>query len=256
MKVDNVSLLGVKFAKLDIWQLNRLLDDYIQNNEKAIIANHNLHSVYLYHQVAEFRSFFDLADLVHADGMSLIYWGKLLGYNLDIKNRITYLDWIYPLLDLANKRGWKIFYLGGEKGVAQKAVLRLQDEYSNIIFGTHHGFFETTKKDNTRILKKINSFKPHILMVGMGMPRQELWIKRNIKSIKSNIILPSGACFDYIAGTAKTPPRWLGKYNLEWLYRLVSEPKRLSYRYLVEPWHLIPKFIIDIQKLVFKNSEE
>ncbi|MDZ7692690.1 MAG: WecB/TagA/CpsF family glycosyltransferase [Balneolaceae bacterium] len=215
MNVENISLLGVNFAKLDIEQLNEVLEDIIQNGEQAIIANHNLHSVYLYHQLAEFRSFFKLADLVHADGMSLIYWGKLLGYDLDKKNRITYLDWIYPLLDIANRNKWKIFYLGGKKGVAKKAASKLQKKYTEITFGTHHGFFDIKKTGDSNILEEINDFHPNILMVGMGMPRQELWIKQNINSIESNIILPSGACFDYIAGEQKAPPRLWGRLGFE-----------------------------------------
>jgi len=73
----------------------------------------------------------------------------------------------------------------------------------------------------------------------MGMPRQEYWISNNFSDLTANIILPSGAAIDYIAGVVPTPPRWSGKIGLEWLFRFVVEPKRLAYRYLIEPFFVL-----------------
>ncbi|MEM7590395.1 MAG: WecB/TagA/CpsF family glycosyltransferase [Cyanobacteria bacterium P01_A01_bin.83] len=89
----------------------------------------------------------------------------------------------------------------------------------------------------------IGNHNLNILMVGMGMPRQEKWILDNIEDIEANIILPSGACADYVADETPTPPRWMGQVGLEWLYRLVIDPKRLWRRYLVEPWFLAKLFL-------------
>ena len=110
---------------------------------------------------------------------------------------------------------------------------------------------EANSEENLRIIKKINQFSPNILMVGMGMPRQERWILNNFKQVSANAVLSSGACFDYIAGEQKTPPRFLGKIGLEWFYRLINDPKRLSRRYFVEPILLIPVVFKDIRSRYF-----
>jgi N-acetylglucosaminyldiphosphoundecaprenol N-acetyl-beta-D-mannosaminyltransferase len=88
-------------------------------------------------------------------------------------------------------------------------------------------------------MAQINAYAPHVLFVGMGMPRQEIWILDNQTSLNANAILPAGALMDYMAGEIPTPPRWLASLYLEWLYRLISEPARLWRRYLVEPWFVL-----------------
>jgi len=90
------------------------------------------------------------------------------------------------------------------------------------------------------VLAQIREFQPQVLMVGMGMPRQEYWILDNLPDIAANVVLTAGACFDYLAGVIPTPPRWLGKIGLEWIFRLWHEPRRLWKRYLWEPWLLLP----------------
>jgi len=247
-----IEIMGVMINKLNMNDLNLLIEESVRTSKKSIIAHHNLHSIYLFHRNEDFRSFFGLANVVHADGMPLITWGKLLGNDLKSENRITYLDWINPLLQMADnkKNRLRIFYLGSEPGIAAIAIQKLKMKYNNIQFGEHHGFFDVNdESENDHVINKINSFKPNILMVGMGMPRQEIWIKNNYEKINVNVILPSGACFDYIAGKVKTPPRWMGQYNVEWVFRLADEPKRLFFRYCIEPLYLLPHLFRD----VFKN---
>lgn len=249
-KYPVVEVLGIEINQLKIDDLNFLIEENVRNSNKLIIAHHNLHSIYLFHRNKEFRSFFDLAEFVHADGMLLVTWARLLGNDISRENRITYLDWIYPLLQIADNNRMRLFYLGSEPGIADKAIRKLKNKHTNIHFEEHHGYFNLKDDyENDHVLNKINSFKPNILMVGMGMPRQEIWIKNNYEKINVNVILPSGACFDYIAGKVKTPPRWMGQYNLEWVFRLADEPKRLFFRYCIEPLYLLPYFLKDF----FKN---
>lgn len=106
---------------------------------------------------------------------------------------------------------------------------------------TRHGYFDAQESspDNQDVLKDIHSYGPQILLVGMGMPRQESWVMDNWDSLSGNAILCCGAALDYFSGEIPTPPRWMGQLGLEWLYRLGSEPKRLWHRYLVEPWFVL-----------------
>ena len=92
-------------------------------------------------------------------------------------------------------------------------------------------------------------------MVGMGMPRQELWIHDNFDHLSTTVILPAGAAIDYIAGVVPTPPRWMGKVGLEWTFRLAAEPKRLRHRYLLEPWSVLGLLALDFIHKFFGISK-
>ncbi len=240
--------LGVQVDALSIPELNSVIAKSVEQNRKWIIANHNLHSLYLYHHDFKMRNFYAKAEYTHIDGMPLVIFGKLLGYPLQRNQRVTYVDWVHPLMAEAARQNWRIFYLGSKPGVAEKGVRILRDRFPGLQIACAHGYIDAHKDspENLATLEAIASYKPHILMVGMGMPRQEYWITDNLENIHANSILTSGACIDYIAGAVPTPPRWMGRFGLEWLYRLVSEPKRLWKRYLLEPWFVATLFFREI----------
>jgi N-acetylglucosaminyldiphosphoundecaprenol N-acetyl-beta-D-mannosaminyltransferase len=240
--------LGVQIDALSIPELNSLIAKSVEQGRKWIIANHNLHSLYLYHHDPKMRAFYTKAEYTHIDGMPLVIFGKLLGYPLQRNQRVTYVDWVYPLMAEAASQGWRIFYLGSKPGVAEKGAKILRDRFPGLQIVCAHGYIDARKdsQENLAVLSAIASYQPHILMVGMGMPRQEYWISENLEDIHANSILTSGACIDYIAGAVPTPPRWMGRFGLEWLYRLVTEPKRLWRRYLLEPWFVATLFLREI----------
>jgi len=239
-----LTLLGVTVDPLTIAELNERIAKAVARGERWIIAHHNLHSVYLHHRDPKMRAFFARAHVVHIDGMPLIYWARVLGYPVTKQHRVTYVDWVHPLMATAAAEGWRVFYLGGKPGVAARAAEKLRRQYSGLVLETRHGYF--TPEENDAVLEEIARFQPHVLMVGMGMPRQEHWVLDNLERISANAILTAGACFDYVAGVIPTPPRWMGHMGLEWLYRLWSEPRRLARRYLLEPWFLVPLVITDL----------
>jgi N-acetylglucosaminyldiphosphoundecaprenol N-acetyl-beta-D-mannosaminyltransferase len=252
--VERVNLLGVEVTPLTTSDLNNLVAASIAESGRWIIANHNLHSIYIYHRDPMMREFYAHARAIHIDGMPMILWGKILGYSLKRNYRVTPLDWLPPLLSMSAQNGWRIFYLGGKPGVAEKAAEILFSQFPTLQIRTHHGYFSA--KDNALILRDIKRFRPHILMVGMGMPLQEYWILANLEHIHANVILNIGALFDYIAGAIPFPPRWIGKSGFEWLFRLFSEPKRLWRRYLVEPLFLLAPAGRDIVSLIRRKVQK
>ena len=114
----------------------------------------------------------------------------------------------------------------------------------------HHGFFDTdiNSAENKVVVEQIRAFKPNILIIGMGMPRQEKWIYENSAILNADVIMTSGAVMEYVAGTVKTPPRWMGRNGLEWLYRLTEHPERFWFRYMVEPWFVFWLFLKEFSK--------
>ena len=255
--MKQIALLGVEVSPLTIPDLNNLIAKSIVEKGRGIIANHNLHSIYIYHRDPKMREFYAKAKAIHIDGMPLVFWGKALGHSLKHAHRVAHLDWLPSLLTRAAQEEWRVFYLGGKLGVADRAIEKLLSLYPNLQIRSHHGYFSAD--ENKQILDEITRYHPHILMVGMGMPLQEHWVLENLEYINANVILNSGALFDYIAGAIPTPPRWLGKVGLEWLYRLFSEPKRLWRRYLVEPLFLLNPAIRDVISLIkrkVKNGDK
>ncbi|MEL6441269.1 MAG: WecB/TagA/CpsF family glycosyltransferase [Cyanobacteria bacterium J06621_8] len=262
MKRDYYKLLGIKVNLLNMEQLNSLVEESIGLNKKRIIANHNLNSLYIYHHNFTMRDFYSIADYVHIDGMALVFIGKMLSLPFERSHRVTYADWAWSLMSEAATKSWRIFYLGSKPGVADKGASILRNLYPNLQIATSHGYFAASSNGvaNQEIISQIKSYHPHILMVGMGMPRQEEWILENIDEFEANVILPSGACMDYIAGEVSTPPRWMGKVGLEWLSRLTAEPKRLWRRYLVESWFIaaifVQEYLVNLSSKLLRAKEE
>jgi N-acetylglucosaminyldiphosphoundecaprenol N-acetyl-beta-D-mannosaminyltransferase len=245
--MSRVGLLGVEVDTLTMDDLHALIAQAVNEERRRIIAHHNLHSVYLYHRDPKMRAFYEQAQSIHIDGMPLVFLGRLLRLPLRREHRVTYVDWIRPLMSVAARRGFRVFYVGSKPDVAERGAAQLRRELPDLQIATHHGYFGgTTRETNASVLAAIRSFRPHILMVGMGMPRQEHWILDNLDEIEVRVILTAGACMDYVAGAVPTPPRWMGRWGLEWLFRLGSDPTRLWRRYLIEPWFVFRLFIRDL----------
>lgn len=242
------TVLGVEVEALSMAQLNSLVAGAIEDHRRIVIANHNLHSIYLYHHDAKMRLFYATADRIHIDGMGVIGLGRLLGIPLRRKHRVTFVDWVGPLAKLAAENSWRIFYLGSRPGVAETGATVLRRSYPGLQIETAHGYFnpDPASIDDQAVVDRIEAWHPHLLITGMGMPRQEHWILDHVGKLSANVILNGGAALDYFAGAVYTPPRWAGRCGLEWLFRLLAEPRRLWSRYLVEPWFITYKLLAEI----------
>ena len=245
-----IHLLGITVNPLTIKDLHSLIAEAVTSSQKWIIANHNLHSIYLYHYNSKMRAFYAKANYIHVDGMAIVLLGKLLGLPLKREHRVTYADWTNPLMAEAAQKGWRVFYLGSKPGVAELGAELLQKRFPSLQIATTHGYFDIRQdsQENLAVLAMINAYQPHVLMMGMGMPRQEQWVLDNLEQLPTNAILNAGAAIDYVAGAVPTPPRWAGRLGLEWLFRLLTEPQRLWRRYLVEPWFILRLFLAELYK--------
>jgi N-acetylglucosaminyldiphosphoundecaprenol N-acetyl-beta-D-mannosaminyltransferase len=167
--------------------------------------------------------------------------------------RSTYLDWRDEFWRSATEHGWRVFLLGATQAVNAEAMLRLSAKWPRISFSGHHGYFNQAhgSSDNLALLRRINAFRPDVLLVGMGMPLQEAWIEQNFASLDSGVMLSVGAAFDYEAGAQKPAPPIYSDFCLEWLFRLAHDPRRLFRRYIVEPWALFAPAITDLTQRPF-----
>lgn len=212
--------------------------------ENCIIGNHNLHSVYLVQRDEEMRACYDRNLYTHIDGMSLIFLAKMMNIPLRAEHRNGYMDWFEDFLRTAERNSWRLYFLGGPPEMAAKFPLHFQKEFPKLNYRSHHGF--DAFSPNTTVFEEIQEFAPHVIVVGMGMPLQERWILDARERIHTHLFLPCGATLEYLLGIQKPAPRWLGTIGLEWLYRLISQPRRLYRRYLIEPVLLIPMILREI----------
>jgi N-acetylglucosaminyldiphosphoundecaprenol N-acetyl-beta-D-mannosaminyltransferase len=158
----------------------------------------------------------------------------LLGHNLP--DRMTWADFAWTLAEYCVQQGFTLFLLGARPGVADEAADRLREKLPDLhIVGTQHGYFDKTQdsEENRSVIQRINAVRPNILVVGFGMPLQERWLMENWDQIEANVALTGGAVFDYVSGNQRRAPRWMTDNGLEWLGRLIIEPRRLWRRYVI-----------------------
>lgn len=170
--------LGLRVGAYDMASLTERVAQAVVSNEHIVVANHNLHSLYLCGRDAKLRAFHERAEVTHADGMSIIALARLLGVPLTRAHRVTYVDWLGPLMQEAATRGWRVFSVGGRPGVFERAAARLRVRHPGLLIAGAHGYFDHApgSPDSAAVLDQIGGFDPQVLVVGMGMPRQEHWV--------------------------------------------------------------------------------
>jgi len=238
---------------LTVNDLLKFISSKVCENKKSVIPNYNLNAIRLIYQNQRMMEFYKHAELIHIDGMPLIFIAQLLGIPAKTEHRITYVDFSPKLFELCANNGYKVYFLGSKPGVFEKAKKKIINSFPNLSIRGHHGYFDSSEE--SVVINDINSFAPNVLILGMGMPRQEEWILRNLEDLNINVVLTGGAVMDYISGEVPTPPRILGKIGLEWAHRFFSDPRRLWKRYLLDPWVLLPIFFRSlIQRLRGKKE--
>lgn len=242
-------MLGVRVHGLTTHRLYNVITDAIERDTRCIVGNHNLHSVYLAQRDPKMQEFYRRAQWVFIDGMALVMIGRVLGFPLRRENRMTSIDWLRPFLPTAVTRGWRIMLLGSRPGVAERAAAILRGEFPGLEIAAQDGYFDASPgcAEAERVLERITGFRPHLLCVGMGMPRQEHWIVDHADRLTANVVLNLGGFMDLLVGDLPLPPRWLASWGFEWVFRLASHPQRVWRRYLVEPWFLLPAFARDLR---------
>jgi N-acetylglucosaminyldiphosphoundecaprenol N-acetyl-beta-D-mannosaminyltransferase len=224
MRVDDVT----------VDMLHDTVEAMIVDKRSAIITYVNVNAMNLAHELPDFREFVNSANVVICDGVGVRLGIRILGH--PFIQRIACADWIWQLAEFAEPRGYTFFFLGAGPNVAERAANALKDRFPGLrIVGVHHGYFDKTRgsPENEKVVQRINSAKPNILLVGFGMPLQERWLMENWDRLDVNVALTGGAVFDYVSGNLRRAPSWMTDHGMEWLGRLIIEPRRLWRRYLI-----------------------
>lgn len=232
--LNKISIFNINIDCFTTDALNDRILKAVNKKEHIRITNVNVHAINIALTTPRFKNTINNSEYCFCDGQGVIWAARFLGKN--IPERITYAEWLPKLATYCAKHSITIFLLGSKKGIAEQAANELQKTAKSLkIVGTHNGFFnkENNSIENKKIIEKINNTSPHILLVCFGMPSQEYWIEENWSKINSNVVLNGGAALDYIAGEIKRPPAWMTNNGLEWLGRMLIEPRRLWKRYII-----------------------
>lgn len=220
----------VKLGDFDV-VVNFILDKLPQ--KKQVINTINAYSWTMTDRYIDFKQALLTSDVLLPDGISIVFAARLLtGKRLQ---KIAGADLHRMILELLNKTGGSCFYLGASQNTLDLIRMRIENEYPSIRVGLYSPPFKSAflEEDNVEMQRVINEFAPDVVFVGMTAPKQEVWIYYNHEKIQTRIICGIGAVFDFYAETKKRPPRWMITCGLEWLGRLLSDPKRLWKRYLI-----------------------
>ena len=201
-----------------------LLEDYLVNNKKEFIVTANPETFMKSLEDKEVTKLLsDKNTLLVPDGIGIVRSSKMLGY--DITERITGIDIAYELLKLGNKYHKKIYLFGSMQKVIDMMLEVLKKDYPNlIIVGSSNGYVN----DKDKVFDEIYKLKPDIVLVALGIPLQEKLIYKHLNKFDKGIFVGVGGSFDVISGYKKRAPKIFIKLNLEWLYRIIKEPKRIK----------------------------
>jgi len=204
--------------------------------QRRLLGHHNLHSLYLRHHDAGVAEFYQRCDECYVDGIPVRLVLAAFGQTTSAAQRFTLMDQFSDLLSHAEIAQWRLYYLGSRPEVTNRAEILIRQKFPRLSITLSHGYHDSAE----HVIADINAHRPDLLLVGMGMPYQEYWLRDHLQALQVGCATQAGATLDYFAGAQAKPPAFLSRVGLAWLYRLLHDPKRLWRRYLLEPWTLLP----------------
>lgn len=203
-----------------------------------IIGNLNLHGLYMREKLPIFRQFCDTASVVIIDGWPVLMLAMIsVRRRISVKRRVGSTDWVFPLI--RKDPELKVVSVGGSHQSAKQLSMIVQSQTKRLTWHAFDGYDHVYCSEGVPLPLKKALSQADLVLVGMGMPLQEEWILQNLDVAPRAAFANVGGCLDYIAGVQPLAPRWMGMVGLEWLYRLVRNPRRLAGRYLGEPVKLL-----------------
>lgn len=234
---DTIPILGMPVHRVDMQQTMEILDDFIRSREPHHVVTADASMLVTARDDRLLQEIICSASLVTPDSAGVLWAAKRLGGYF--KERVSGVDIVDRLAERSALRGYRLYFLGAAPGIAQLAADRLSAIYPGAqIVGSHDGFY---REDELQpILDEIVSLHPDVLCVAMGIPKQEKWIARHREALNVPVMIGVGGTFDVLSGQVKRAPILFRKLRLEWLWRVVSNPRK------IRKVALLPRFVIRV----------
>jgi N-acetylglucosaminyldiphosphoundecaprenol N-acetyl-beta-D-mannosaminyltransferase len=241
--IPRVNVLGVQVSAIDIPMALDAISGWIAGRERCYVCVTGVHGVMESQRDPELLRIHNAAGLVTPDGMPLVWLGRLHGFGH--VRRVYGPDLMLAVCEHSVLRGARHYLYGGAEGVPEKLAENLVRRFPGLqIVGTWSPPFRALSLDeDLKIVETINATRPDIVWVGLSTPKQERWMAAHRGQLEAPVLIGVGAAFDFHAGLKRQAPRWMQRSGLEWLFRLLTEPRRLWRRYLVNNplfvWHTL-----------------
>lgn len=222
---EKVEIVGIRIDNVNMDEAAGILAEYLDMDICSMVFTPNSEILLEAVKNRELEGALNSGQLVVPDGIGVVIASKF--YGTPVKERVAGFDLMMRLMEIADSQGKSIYLLGGKPGVAEEAAIKLTERYSGLrISGTRDGYFGIG--DEEKIISEINSSNVDILLAALGAPKQEKFIYKNRNKLKVRIAMGVGGSLDVLAGKAKRAPEFYQKAGLEWLYRLMKEPRRIG----------------------------
>lgn len=254
---DRVDVVGVPIDPIEMDEAVDRICDAVRGPGVFQVSTVNLDFLVRARTDSRVRAIFERSDLNVPDGTPVVWLGRLLGKR--IPGRIAGADLVPAVVARLAASGGRVFLLGGEGGVAEKAAARLVEQHPNLVVaGTYQPPRSAVEDmDNAAILTRLAESRADVLLVALGHPKQERWIEMHRSELPVSVAIGVGCVLDLIAGHSRRAPRWMQATGLEWAYRLGQEPRRLVKRYVTDAAWLIPMVVMVLhQRLTAPGAQE
>ncbi len=222
---DHVKIFGVRFDNVTKEKAYERFVNFLKRDVTSVIFTPNPEMVLNAQEDHLFKEALLDGDLVVPDGIGIIYASKI--HHLGLKERIGGVDLAEEMFKFLNTKKGSIYLFGSKPEVAEVAAFKLNQKYSNIkVVGTHHGYID--EEGEIAVVEDINTVKPDVVFVGLGSPKQEMWIHKYKRLLNCKVLIGIGGGIDVWAGHVRRAPRWVQKIGMEWFYRLLQEPRRIK----------------------------
>ncbi|HPH95729.1 MAG TPA: WecB/TagA/CpsF family glycosyltransferase [Anaerolineaceae bacterium] len=232
MDINRTNVLGVGVSAINIPMALEVLDEWIDKHERHYVTVTGVHGVIESQHDEALRRIHNEAGMVTPDGMPLVWLSRRAGYHH--VSRVYGPDLMLAVCEHSLKKNYRHYLYGGNEGVPELLAQKLQERFPGLSFAgmVSPPFRKMTPEEDAALVAEINALKPDILWVGLSTPKQERWMAEHVSRLDVPVLIGVGAAFDFHAGLKKQAPRWMQRSGLEWLFRLMTEPKRLWKRYL------------------------
>jgi len=231
--VTRVNILGVGVTPVNLAQAVEILEKWRDEKRREYVCCTSVHGLVEAQRDPEIRSALNRSGLTTEDGMPLVWWCRRAGCS--DAGRVCGSDLLLAMCERAPQRGHRHYFYGGSPHLVETLVSRLKQRFPGLVVAGYRSppFRPLTPEEDTADVQAINETYPDFVWVGLGMPKQDRWMALHVGKIHAAALLGVGAAFDFIAETKPRAPLWMQHSGLEWLYRLMTEPRRLAPRYFV-----------------------